>query len=116
MESFPEMTNRVTTLVRATGIEDSGRMSGGAGTERPDPEVPERARRRTFTAKYKLEMLSAYDAALNMDEGMSIALYGRGVIEARLGKKAESARDIGAAVKVRPTIAATFKSMGVETP
>jgi hypothetical protein len=30
---------------------------------RPDPEVPERARRRTFTAKYKLEVLAAYDAA-----------------------------------------------------
>ena len=48
------MTNKVTTLVRATGIEDPGRMSG-AGVERPDPEVPERARRRRFTAKYKLE-------------------------------------------------------------
>ena len=44
MESFPEMTNKVTALVRATGIEDPGRMSGGAGGERPDPEVPERAR------------------------------------------------------------------------
>jgi len=28
MESLPEMTNKVTTLVRATGIEDPGRMSG----------------------------------------------------------------------------------------
>jgi hypothetical protein len=27
MESFPEMTSKVTTLVRATGIEDPGRMS-----------------------------------------------------------------------------------------
>ena len=62
MESFPEMTNKVTTLVRATGIEDPGRMNG-AGPGRPDPEVPERARRRTFTAKNKLEMLAAYDAA-----------------------------------------------------
>jgi transposase len=62
MESFPEMTNKVTTLVRATGIEDPGRMNG-AGARRPDPEVPERARRRTFTAKYKLEILAAYDAA-----------------------------------------------------
>ena len=68
MESFPEMTNKVTTLVRATGIEDPGRMSG-AGTERPDPEVPERARRRTFTAKYKLEILAAYDAAPDGEKG-----------------------------------------------
>src|SRR4051794_14205652 len=68
MESFPEMTNKVTTLVRATGIEDPGRMSG-AGTERPDPEVPERARRRTFTAKYKLQILAAYDAAPEGEKG-----------------------------------------------
>ena len=69
MESFPEMTNKVTALVRATGIEDPGRMSGGAGRERPDPEVPERARRRTFTAKYKLEILAAYDAAPDGEKG-----------------------------------------------
>ena len=35
----------------------------GDGTERPDPEVAERARRRTFTAKYKLEVLAAADTA-----------------------------------------------------
>lgn len=35
----------------------------GAGMGRPDPEVPERARRRRFTAQYKLEILAAYDAA-----------------------------------------------------
>jgi len=40
MASFPEMTSKVTTLVRAIGIEDPSRMSGGAGMERPDPEVP----------------------------------------------------------------------------
>jgi transposase len=68
MESFPEMTNKVTTLVRSTGIEDPGRMSG-AGTERPDPEVPERARRRTFSAKYKVEVLAAYDAAADGEKG-----------------------------------------------
>ncbi len=62
MESSPEITNKVTTLVRAAGIENPGRVSG-AGTERPDPKAPERARRRTFTAKYKLEILAAYDAA-----------------------------------------------------
>lgn len=55
MESFCEMTSKVTTLIRATGIKDHGRVSG-AGTERPDPEVPERVRRRTFAVKYKLEI------------------------------------------------------------
>ncbi len=58
----PEMTINGTTLVRVSGIEDPGRVDG-AGTERPDPEVPERAKRRTFTAKYKLEVLAEYDAA-----------------------------------------------------
>jgi len=58
MESFPEMTSKATALVRATGMEDPGRVSG-TGTDRPDPEVPERSRRRTFTAKYKAEILAA---------------------------------------------------------
>jgi len=39
------------------------------GDARPDPEVPERARRRTFTAKYKLEVLAAYDAASSGEKG-----------------------------------------------
>jgi hypothetical protein len=47
------MTRTVTMLDRAPGIEDSGWVSGAA-RERPDPEVPQRARLRTFTAKYKL--------------------------------------------------------------
>ena len=62
------MTSKVSTLVRATGIEDPGRVSD-AGTQRPDPEVPERARRRTFTAKYKLQILVAYDAAPDGEKG-----------------------------------------------
>src|SRR6478609_10480931 len=93
MESFPEMTNKVTALVRATGIEDPGRMSGGAGGERPDPEVPERARRRTFTAKYKLEILAAYDTAADGEKGALLrreGLYSSHVVEWR------RARDAGA--------------------
>jgi transposase-like protein len=31
--------------------------------EVPDPEVPERATRRTYTAKYKVEVLAEYEAA-----------------------------------------------------
>jgi len=68
MESFPEMTSKVTALARAAGIEDPGWVSG-AGTERRDPEVPERARRRTFSAKYKAEILAAYDAAADGEKG-----------------------------------------------
>jgi transposase len=92
MESFPEMTNKVTALVRATGIEDPGRMSGAA-MERPDPEVPERARRRTFTAKYKLEILAAYDAAPDGEKGALLrreGLYSSHIVQWR------RARDAGA--------------------
>jgi len=62
------MTISLTTLPRGTGIEDPGPVED-AGTARPDPEVPERARRRTFTAKYKLAILAAYDAAPDGEKG-----------------------------------------------
>jgi transposase len=62
------MTITLTTLPRGTGIEDPGPVDG-AGTQRPDPEVPERARRRTFTAKNKLAILAEYDAAADGEKG-----------------------------------------------
>src|SRR5690242_14167158 len=69
---LPEMTSKVTRLMPQTGMDDpgSGHMPGqDARPLRPDPEVPERARRRTFTAKYKLEILAAYDAAADGEKG-----------------------------------------------
>jgi transposase len=92
MESFPEMTNKVTALVGATGIEDPGRMSGGGG-ERRDPEVPERARRRTFTAKYKLEILAAYDAAADGEKGALLrreGLYSSHIVAWRRARDASA--------------------------
>jgi transposase-like protein len=92
MERVPEMTSKVTTLVRAAGVEDAGRVSG-AGSERRDPEVPERARRRTFTAKYKLEIVAAYDAAPAGEKGALLrreGLYSSHIVEWR------RARDAGA--------------------
>jgi hypothetical protein len=84
MESFPEMTmSNVTTLVQATGIEDPGRVSD-AGTQRPDPEVPERARRRRFTAQYKLEILAAYETAAEGEKGTLLrreGLYSSHIVE-----------------------------------
>ena len=56
------MTMTVPRLDRAPGIADPGRVPG-AGRERPDPEVPERARWRTFTAQYKLEGVVALGEA-----------------------------------------------------
>ena len=94
MESFPEMTSKVTTLVRGTGIEDPGPVPGeDAGSRRPDPEVPERARRRTFTAKYKAEILAAYDAAADGEKGALLrreGLYSSHIVAWR------RARDAGA--------------------
>src|ERR687888_2146447 len=86
------MTMMVTRLDRAPGIEDPGRVSG-AGTQRPDPEVPERARRRRFTAQYKLEILAAYDAAPEGEKGALLrreGLYSSHIVEWR------RARDAGA--------------------
>ena len=62
------MNSKVSMLLRAPGVEDPGRVDG-AGTERPDPQVPERAKRRTFTAKYKAEVLAEYDAAREGEKG-----------------------------------------------
>jgi transposase len=92
MESFPEMTSKVTTLAPTVGIDDPGRVAGDA-TQRPDPEVPERARRRTFTAKYKLEILAAYDAAPEGEKGALLrreGLYSSHIVQWR------QARDAGA--------------------
>ena len=50
------------TLDRVLPAADAGVVADGRPAD-PDPEVPQRARRRTFTAKYKLEVLAAYDAA-----------------------------------------------------
>lgn len=37
--------------------------------EVPDPQVPERAQRRTFTVKYKLAILDEYDRADHTERG-----------------------------------------------
>ncbi len=47
-----------TTMTRPQQVAQSGRVD-----DVPDPEVPERARRRTYTAKYKGDVLAEYEAA-----------------------------------------------------
>jgi hypothetical protein len=51
-----------TAVDRVPAIADAG-VVGDEQLGRPDPEVPERARRRTFTAKYKQQILAAYETA-----------------------------------------------------
>jgi hypothetical protein len=65
----------MTVLDRALVAGDAGRVTGEQ--ERPDPEVPEKARRRTFTAQYKLEVLAAYDAAGPGEKGAILRREGR---------------------------------------
>jgi transposase-like protein len=80
------------TLDRALAAADAGVMADGRAAD-PDPEVPERARRRTFTAKYKLEILAAYDAAEPGGKGAILrreGLYSSHIVEWR------RARDAGA--------------------
>ena len=57
----------MTVLDRALVAGDPGLVD--RDRQRPDPEVPERARRRTFTARYKLDVLAAYDAAAQGEKG-----------------------------------------------
>jgi transposase-like protein len=58
----------------------------GDRRERADPEVPEKARRRTFTAQYKLDVVAEYDAAPSGEKGAVLrreGLYSSHVIEWR---------------------------------
>ncbi len=82
----------MTVLDRALMAGDAGRVTGER-PERPDPEVPEQARRRSFTAQYKLDVVAEYDAAATGEKGAVLrreGLYSSHVIEWR------RARDAGA--------------------
>ena len=86
------MTMTTTVLDPSVVIEDPVLVVDD-DVQRPDPEVPQRARRRTFTAKYKLEVLAAYEAASGGEKGAVLrreGLYSSHVVEWR------RARDVGA--------------------
>jgi transposase len=84
------MTMTVLDPARVAG--DAGRVSD-RGRDRPDPEVPGRARRRTFTARYKQEILAAYDAAPSGEKG---AILRREGLYSSLITEWRRARDAGA--------------------
>jgi transposase len=77
-----------TTMGRA----DAGLVADDGGRH-PDPEVPERARRRTFTAAYKQEILAAYEAAPDGEKG---AILRREGLYSSLITEWRRARDAGA--------------------
>ena len=87
----------VTALDRALVAGDAGRVTGER-QGRPDPEVPERARRRTFTAAYKQEVLAAYEAAPDGGKGAILCREG---LYSSLISEWRRARDAGAQAGLR---------------
>ena len=80
------------TLDHALPAADAGVMADGRPAD-PGPEVPQRARRRSFTAACKLEVLAAYEAAEPGEKGAILrreGLYSSHIVEWR------RARDAGA--------------------
>jgi tetratricopeptide (TPR) repeat protein len=60
------------------------------------------------------DALDAYSAAVAANSKSSDSLYGRGLVEAKLGLFSESSRDIAQAAVLRPHIREIFQEMGVE--
>jgi transposase-like protein len=87
----------MTALDRTPLAGDAGRVTGER-QERPDPEVPERARRRTFTAQYKQQVLAAYEAAPDGEKG---AILRREGLYSSLISEWRRARDAGALAGLR---------------
>jgi transposase-like protein len=87
----------VTGLDRPAGITDPGQVAGDDGRRRP-PAGPARARRRTFTAQYKQEILAAYDAAPGGEKG---AILRREGLYSSLISEWRRARDAGALAGLR---------------
>src|SRR5664279_5951017 len=65
---IPEMTLTLGVLDRGVGIADPDRVDDDQRAC-PDSQVPERAKRRTFTAKYKMQILADYDVAEDGEKG-----------------------------------------------
>ena len=82
----------MTVLDPALAAGDAGQVSGER-RKRPDPEVPERGRRRTFTAAYKQQILAAYEAAPDGEKG---AILRREGLYSSLISEWRRARDAGA--------------------
>jgi transposase-like protein len=78
----------VSVLDSTDDAADAGRMPKPT---RPDPQVPERARRRTFTAQYKLDILTAYDTAGDGEKGALLrreGLYSSHIVDWRRARDA----------------------------
>ncbi len=75
-------------------ISAEDRLEGSAGRlNDPDPEVPERAKRRSYTARYKLEILAEYET---LDRDGKGALLRREGLYSSLLSEWRKQRDKGA--------------------
>jgi transposase-like protein len=86
----------MTVLDRTIRAGDAGGVTGEQ--ERPDPEVPQKARRRTFTTKYKQEILAAHEAA----DGEKGAILRREGLYSSLISEWQRARDPDAGALTGP--------------
>ncbi len=77
-----------TTVTQPAGSRQSGPVS-----DVPDPQVPPRARRRTYTAKYKRDVLAEYESADRAGKG---ALLRREGLYSSLISAWREQRDAGA--------------------
>ena len=84
---------------RASGV-SSDVSSTGPRPVVPDPEVPEKARRRRFSGAYKLEILQAVDACAQPGE-IGALLRREGLYSSHLSKWRQQ-RDAGALEGLRP--------------
>lgn len=96
-----------------TSTAPTGGHTGSMPADPPDPEVPERARRRTYSAKYKLEILAEYEACDRQGKGAPLRrenLYtslisewrkqrDRGALEALVQPRADASPPTRASVK-----------------
>ena len=84
-------------MADAVTTASSGRVHAGRVSD-PDPEVPERARRRQYPAKYKQAILAEYDAADRSGRGEILrreGLYTSHIIEWRKAAAAGSLSGLG---------------------
>ncbi len=62
------------------------------------------------------QAIADYDAALALRPAMAASLYGRGLAYLKLSNSANGGRDIDAAQRIDPDIAAQFRRWGVPGP
>ena len=84
----------------SNAVQDAPAAHGVGVEEVPDPQVAERATRRTYTAKYKLEVLAEYEAADRAGKG---ALLRRESLYTSLVSEWRKQRDRGALAALSAT-------------